>query len=164
MINKCFGVVYLCIPHPFDIISCIVTGIYLSNYYLFSFIINQTSYLKETRDTLCIGLLNNKCEMNWPSRTKIWFCCIRMSYADSHFTHIFATDKMQAWSWSKQSSTVTEIPDKSMPLQSDLQIFRKRGKLLQIHDIFLSDWSFVSDMSLNSCLYTPFVEVLTFAI
>ena len=41
---------------------------------------------------------------------------------------------------------------------------RKRGKLLQIHDIFLSDWSSVSDMSLNSFLCTPFVEVLTFAI
>ena len=30
--------------------------------------------------------------------------------------------------------------------------------------LFLSDWSFVSDMSLNSFVCTPFVEVLTFAI
>ena len=41
---------------------------------------------------------------------------------------------------------------------------RKRGKLLHIHDFFLSDWSSVSDMSLNSFLCTPFLEVLTFAI
>ena len=46
-----------------------------------------------------------------------------MSYADSLFPNIFATDEMQAWSWSKQSSTVTEIPNKFMSLQLDLQIF-----------------------------------------
>ena len=27
-------------------------------------------------------LLNNKCEMHWPSRTIILFCCMWMSYAD----------------------------------------------------------------------------------
>ena len=27
-------------------------------------------------------LLNNKCEMHRPSRTKILFCCMRMSYAE----------------------------------------------------------------------------------
>ena len=41
---------------------------------------------------------------------------------------------------------------------------RKRGKLLYAHDLFLSDWSSVCDMSLNSFLCTPFVEVLTFFI
>ena len=107
--------------------------IYLSKYNIFSFIIYQISYLKgyqcclihmEVLVRIRTMLLNNKCEMNWPSRTKIWFCCMRMSYADSIFPNIFATDKMQAWSWSKQSSTVTEIPDKSMSLPLDLQIFQ----------------------------------------
>ena len=78
-------------PHPFDIISCIVTGIYLSNYNKFSIIIGQTSYLKwyqwyfihrEVLVRIDNMLLNNKCEMHWPSRTKISFWCMRMSYAD----------------------------------------------------------------------------------
>ena len=41
---------------------------------------------------------------------------------------------------------------------------RKRGKSLLIHHNILSDWSSISDMSLNSFLCTPFVELLTFAI
>ena len=49
---------------------------------------------------------------------------MRMSNADSPFPNIFAADKMQALFWSKQSSTVTEIPDKSMLLLLDLQIFQ----------------------------------------
>ena len=74
---------------------------------------------------------------------------------------------MQACSWSKQSSTVTEIPDKSMSLQSDLQVLQflqKEGQVALIHDIFSTGWSSVSDVSLNSFLCTLFVEVLTFAI
>ena len=51
MITKCFGVA-IYEPHTFDIISCIVTGIRLSNYYLFSILKHQTSYLKDTSDTL----------------------------------------------------------------------------------------------------------------
>ena len=42
--------------------------------------------------------------------------------------------------------------------------FRKRGKLLLIHDFFLNNLSSVSDMSLHNFLCTPFMEVLTFAI
>ena len=85
LITKCFSVV--CILKPFDIISCIVTGICLTDYSLFSFIVHQPSYLKgyqwyfihrEVLVRIDKMLLNNKCEMNWPSRTKIWFCWKQM--------------------------------------------------------------------------------------
>ena len=33
-------------------------------------------------------LLNNKCEMHWPSRMKILFCRMRMSYADRFQTFL----------------------------------------------------------------------------
>ena len=165
-------------PHPFDIILCIITGICLSTYNLFSFIIHQTSYLKgykwyfihrEVLVRIDKMLLNNKCEMNWPRHTMIWFCCMRMSYADSLFQAFSPLTKCRPDLGPNNHLQLLKYlinPCYSRRIYRYSSFFRKRGSLLliHIHDIFFSDWSSVSDMARNNFLCTPFVEVLTFAI